>query len=652
MAKKGSDNSWWADHLLRLNQYSGRVTRIYNKYVDEFTKLAGSLNIDPKKPFSFDDYPQTKENITKAMQKIVEEVKIEIDRGTREEWLESSNKNDSLVDRILLSSGIPREKLEQFYNHNLEALGTFQNRKDGTGLGLSDKIWNYTEQYKQEIELSIDTALGDGRPATKLSGDVRNYLKEPNKLFRRVRDRRGNLVLSKHAKAYNPGRGTYRSSYKNAMRLAVSEINMAYKESDQTRWEQLPFVIGYEIKLSGNHPKPDICDDLKGQYPKTFKFKGWHPFCRCYVISLLCTDAERQRLQIMILNGEDLSKFSPSGVVRDVPDGFKQWVKANAERAKEWNSTPYFIRDNFKQGQLSKGLDLKIPGGQKTSAPEIKPPVIEKTPVKAQKETKREILPDPPSKSIEEAENRIKQRFPGMIVDYSGFKKADIPIIDEIRRSADYHFTQFPEIESKVKYLGTISNKYERIQKIYFDEYKKLNLGSYFSDPNTRDMYIRESIRKNKNVKSRSPRANAGSYAFSDPWDKGGLNGICWNDKFGLSKITESLKRDVSAKYHPPGCNTPKSVIDHELGHKVDELLDLRKDPEFKKIFNDAVEKGRDYIYENLSRYAWDGKNPVAEFIAEAWSEYLNNPTPRDIAKTVGDLILKKYKLKYPRSAK
>ena len=40
--------------------------------------------------------------------------------------------------------------------------------------------------------------------------------------------------------------------------------------------------------------------------------------------------------------------------------GFKQWVKDHEEAQKKWASTPYFIKDNFKDGQLSKGLKLDI----------------------------------------------------------------------------------------------------------------------------------------------------------------------------------------------------------------------------------------------------------------------------------------------------
>lgn len=353
MAK--SEKTYQYEHLLRANQYSGRLTRIYDSYVEELTKLVAGLKIDPDKPFSFSDYPQTKERLNKTLSKIADEVKINIDLATREEWEESNLKNDELVDYLFAKTGISREQIEQFYNRNLEALEAFQSRKEG-GLGLSDRVWKITEQYKGEVELGIDVALGEGRSAAQLSRDVRQYLKDPDNLFRRVRNKRGQLVLSKRAAAFHPGQGVYRSSYKNAMRLARTEVNMAYREADAARWNELPFVVGFEIKLSHKHPEPDICNDLAGKYPKTFKFVGWHPHCFCYCTSILASDEEINKLQQTILNGGDISRFRSKNEVTDVPGGFKEWVINNADRATGWKSTPYFIRDNFIDGDASKGL--------------------------------------------------------------------------------------------------------------------------------------------------------------------------------------------------------------------------------------------------------------------------------------------------------
>jgi hypothetical protein len=168
-----------------------------------------------------------------------------------------------------------------------------------------------------------------------------------------VRDKHGQLHLSKAAKEFHPGAGVYRSSYKNALRLSRTENNMAYRAADHERWQQLDFVVGIEVKLSNNHtingvPFTDICDDLKGKYPKDFKFSGWHPQCRCHAVPILKTVDEVMAENERIMKGEEPTSDSVNAV-GDVPKNFTQWVEKNSERiaqAEERGKVPYFIRDN------------------------------------------------------------------------------------------------------------------------------------------------------------------------------------------------------------------------------------------------------------------------------------------------------------------
>ena len=103
----------------------------------------------------------------------------------------------------------------------------------------------------------------------------------------------------------------------------------------------------------------------------------------------------------------------------------------------------------------------------------------------------------------------------------------------------------------------------------------------------------------------------------------------------------------MQAKWHPPGTGTLKAVFDHELGHEIDRLVGLRTHGDFLKIYNEERAKGKAHITENLSTY---GHKNAAEFIAEAWSEYLNNEKPRPIAVAVGTIIKKLYAEKYQDS--
>ena len=83
-------------------------------------------------------------------------------------------------------------------------------------------------------------------------------------------------------KDYHPGQGVYRSSYKNALRLAATETNKAFRTADYERWQNMDFVTGIEVERSpSNHGLCPVCDAKAGQYSKDFKFTGWHPFCIC-----------------------------------------------------------------------------------------------------------------------------------------------------------------------------------------------------------------------------------------------------------------------------------------------------------------------------------------------------------------------------------
>jgi len=44
------------------------------------------------------------------------------------------------------------------------------------GFNLSDKVWNYAQQFKGDIELGLDLGLSEGKSAADLSQNLREYL--------------------------------------------------------------------------------------------------------------------------------------------------------------------------------------------------------------------------------------------------------------------------------------------------------------------------------------------------------------------------------------------------------------------------------------------------------------------------------------------
>lgn len=364
-----------ARHYANTERYARQIDRVYNTACDEYARLGASLDApEGEAVFSFDKYPRARKQAQGIMQRLAKKVESVITSGTQSEWLAATYKNDAFLGSILRTSKLTKEELEQYQGRNLEALNTFQRRKV-EGMGLSERVWKQAEDMKAAIELGIDVAIGDGRDAQQLSRDLRSYLQEPKRLYRRVRDKGGVLRLSKAAKMYHPGQGVYRSSAKNAQRLARTEINMAYRESEFLRWQKLDFVVGLRICLSNNHtimnskgdpvPLVDICDELWGDYPKTFKFVGWHPQCRCYVVPILSDydeyNQDRANRLKAIVRGTAYKSLPSRRSVVDVPRKFREYIDSILERSKGWKSQPYYIRDNFVGGKIEGGLNPIIP---------------------------------------------------------------------------------------------------------------------------------------------------------------------------------------------------------------------------------------------------------------------------------------------------
>lgn len=280
-------------HAVYIEALSKKLDSIYKSIIRQAVNYGLSVNFDPEEGeiFDFDKFPRIKKKVEDLFKEMHEQITALVLNGINEEWQFSGDKNDFLFYEILSIGGMSKSEIEAYLEkitiatqtRRNEALEAFRTRKQN-GLGLSDRVWNLTNQFKSELELALDLGIGEGKSADAISRDIRSYLNQPDKLFRRVRNKHGSLKLSKAAEAYHPGQGVYRSSYKNAIRVSRTEVNMAYRTADHENWKQEQLVIGIQIKLSNNHTlngKPffDICDELKGVYPKEFKFTGWHPMC-------------------------------------------------------------------------------------------------------------------------------------------------------------------------------------------------------------------------------------------------------------------------------------------------------------------------------------------------------------------------------------
>ena len=102
-----------------------------------------------------------------------------------------------------------KDRLRQLHPQ-LQFAGVFfaQQGDNATAVDILEKYINMpqTEAFKNEIELGLDVGIRNGMSAAEMSRDLRDWLRYPDMLFRRVRDEHGDLRLSQRASMFHPGK--------------------------------------------------------------------------------------------------------------------------------------------------------------------------------------------------------------------------------------------------------------------------------------------------------------------------------------------------------------------------------------------------------------------------------------------------------------
>lgn len=186
-------NKWERQHLKDLSALDKRIEQIYEAAVKEAARIGATISdFNPDRLFSFSDYPITRKRIEKLLSGLKSGLSAAIVNGINSAWTLSNNKNNELARQVFGDNvgKLSQAKYRRYFSTNDEAREAFIQRKTN-GLNLSDRVWNYTNQFKEEIELGLDVSLRNGVSAEDMTKELRQYLKFPDKLFRRVRDEHG-----------------------------------------------------------------------------------------------------------------------------------------------------------------------------------------------------------------------------------------------------------------------------------------------------------------------------------------------------------------------------------------------------------------------------------------------------------------------------
>lgn len=364
------------EQITRLLLYaSSDVNKLYDKLIKELSKVtaASTTRITPDELYTIAKActPSEKERVQALLDKYIKALQAVIQQGITLAVLHSANIQQKALAAYTRWEG---KEVERWRKDTVNAFIRSRMKRDG-GLNLSDRVWNYTQQTKSEFELAVSQVLeqgiGKGISAETLGRQVRQFLNNPDMMYRRyhmkklmsdgtkknvvewrrrVVDEQGKVHFVKEDLA-KVGTGVYRSSRQNALRLTITETNMAYNFANCERWSSEPYVLGIRIRLSGNHPEEDICDELAGDYPKDFMWRGWHPRCRCSMSSILMDRNSEEWKHLRSLPENEYKAYQSPNAVKNVPEKFNKWCERNAKKldlARERGKLPYFVRDNQK----------------------------------------------------------------------------------------------------------------------------------------------------------------------------------------------------------------------------------------------------------------------------------------------------------------
>lgn len=375
-------------------QYNKRLGRLYGDYVKKLASLDyGEDVLEGNALFNFNNFPELKSRLNDIFSDYFTNNVLCYKHGITD-GVTLAFSHDTAV---LGAYSVLSDKALKDVRDNAASAFIQSRFKSAKGLNLSQIIWNYCQQNKSEFEMAMSNVIADGvkggTSAEEIGRKIRQYLNNPDMMYRRyhtvktlanctkkdiVSWRRKRIIDGNVRFIEEPlekvGRGVYRSSRMNALRVARTEINAAYLRGHNARWANEPFVIGQWIHVSPQHPVEDICDELEGRYPKDFVFSNWHPQCMCTADPILISGDEKKQFYDRLYAGEDMSGYVSPYAVKDVPEKYKVYIANNEEAimaAFKNDKLAWHLDDNKKYWQgLCSAENQKLMGVAKDASSE------------------------------------------------------------------------------------------------------------------------------------------------------------------------------------------------------------------------------------------------------------------------------------------
>ncbi|HEY6019108.1 MAG TPA: hypothetical protein VIY48_04185 [Candidatus Paceibacterota bacterium] len=244
------------------------------------------------------------ENMTKIMQSLSDDVTTAIEGAIKQSVRSAVSGSREIVDSIervatrrlrrtreSIISEASRE--EEFLRDKIEQIRmsfdevypeAVQAMRTDSGVELSTKIWDINRMSLQQMKNFIAEYMITQESAGSIYRFVKGFLTLPDVDLRKKE-------WIEYFKDNPPGRGVYRSAWKNALRVIRTETNRAFRKAQAGFAKGETWVKGVRWVLSGAHPEADVCDDIAnaddyglgpGVYPAEAIPDSGHPQCLCH----------------------------------------------------------------------------------------------------------------------------------------------------------------------------------------------------------------------------------------------------------------------------------------------------------------------------------------------------------------------------------
>lgn len=247
------------------------------------------------------------------------------------------------------------------------------------------------------------------------------------------------------------------------------------------------------------------------------------------------------------------------------------------------------------------------------------------------------------AKTIKEA---IK--FANSIGVRADYKDIDIRCANEWNKGFYNMKVKYPEITKEIKFIGSSQSRLKKMRGTASRYLKKKYISEGYGEKEAIKMAKTDVLDLLPDIREDQMAASITSnnlMIFDDEGLRKVLSryrGITINKNIynNQDRVIEFGKKMVKHKWSPVGCESVKATFDHEFGHQIDHYLGVSDN---QKIIDLYSNNDKQKIRDELSSYA---SSQIREFVAEAWSEYCNNPEPREMATTVGKVVEKLWKAK------